>query len=100
MRAILAGSFGIVLLVGHAHAREFRYACADKSSFGVTFTNRAGGADVALLTFGPKEQVALPRAPSADGGRYADNGVEFWTKGKWASLSRPGRAPTTCRTMD
>jgi membrane-bound inhibitor of C-type lysozyme len=40
------------------------------------------------LTFAGKGgNVSLPQAPSADGGRYADSGVEFWIKGKTARLT-------------
>jgi membrane-bound inhibitor of C-type lysozyme len=34
--------------------------------------------------------------PSADGGRYADGGIEFWIKGKTAKFTRGG-AVTECR---
>jgi membrane-bound inhibitor of C-type lysozyme len=39
----------------------------------------------------------LPQVISADGGRYADNGVEFWIKGKNATLTRGGGSET-CST--
>jgi membrane-bound inhibitor of C-type lysozyme len=39
----------------------------------------------------------LPQVLSADGGRYANDGVEFWIKGRDATLTRDGRRQT-CST--
>jgi membrane-bound inhibitor of C-type lysozyme len=49
------------------------------------------------LTFETGETITLPQAMSADGGRYADKGVEFWIKGKNATLTRDGDSET-CST--
>jgi hypothetical protein len=58
--------------------------------------SRANGS-VRLTFAGKGGNVSLPQAPSADGGRYADGGMEFWIKGKTARLTRAG-AVTECKT--
>ena len=54
-----------------------------------------GNGRVALT--GPDGRVTLPQQPSADGGRYANNRMEFWIKGNGATLTREGRSET-CHT--
>jgi membrane-bound inhibitor of C-type lysozyme len=52
---------------------------------------------VALSFDGSGSKIILPQARSADGGRYAGNGFEFWIKGKAATLTRGG-AIENCTT--
>jgi membrane-bound inhibitor of C-type lysozyme len=54
---------------------------------------------VKLIYAGSSTERTLPQALSADGGRYMRGDVEFWIKGKGATLTRAGKA-TTCRTSD
>lgn len=42
-------------------------------------------------------EITLPQVMSADGGRYADDKMEFWIKGNEATLTRDG-ASQTCHT--
>jgi membrane-bound inhibitor of C-type lysozyme len=49
------------------------------------------------LTFRKGRSVVLPQVLSADGGRYADNAIEFWIKGNTARMTRAG-ATTECKT--
>jgi membrane-bound inhibitor of C-type lysozyme len=44
----------------------------------------------------PPHTMILPQIPSADGGRYARPGTEFWIKGRTARLTR-GTIVTECR---
>lgn len=60
------------------------------------FGARRGNGDCAL-TFETGKTIALPQVMSADGGRYADKGVEFWIKGKSATLN-PDGDNETCST--
>jgi membrane-bound inhibitor of C-type lysozyme len=50
---------------------------------------------VRLVYAGASTGTTLPQALSADGGRYVQGDVEFWIKGKGATLTRGGRS-TTC----
>jgi membrane-bound inhibitor of C-type lysozyme len=102
MTGRIAASLGAALLAvlagSAAHAEKARYRCIDGSSIAATFKNGAGGSGSVLLAFGGKTgTITLPQVPSADGGRYADDTIEFWIKGRGATLTRAGKA-TTCNT--
>jgi membrane-bound inhibitor of C-type lysozyme len=73
-----------------------RYRCADGSSVAATFDTPAAGLGQVTLATGGKVMV-LPQAMSADGGRYADDSVEFWVKGRGATFTRDGQ-PLSCQT--
>jgi membrane-bound inhibitor of C-type lysozyme len=99
----LATSFGVVLIilcVSHAAlAEQARYRCRDGSHIMATFDNGAsGGSGLVDLSFGKgMKTLTLPQVLSADGGRYAGQNIEFWVKGRGATLTRDGKA-TTCTT--
>jgi membrane-bound inhibitor of C-type lysozyme len=85
--------------VSSALATGATYRCADGTRARAVF-NDPGPAGTVRLTFaGKAEAVALPQAPSADGGRYADGTLEFWIKGKTARLTRAG-VTTDCTTRE
>jgi membrane-bound inhibitor of C-type lysozyme len=88
--AVMAG-----LPVSPAMADGVKYVCADKTELTASF--RSNPNSVALAFHGSDEQVTLPQVLSADGGRYAANGTEFWIKGNDASLTR-GEKRTTCKS--
>jgi membrane-bound inhibitor of C-type lysozyme len=71
------------------------YACADKSDLTATFHASPAVADIVFD--GSKEKVTLPQVLSADGGRYAAGEIEFWIKGRDATLTR-GQSKTTCKS--
>ena len=80
--------------------RPFRYTCADGTQLRATFSPPGIGTGSVRLAFaGSPAETTLPQALSADGGRYAQGDVEFWIKGKGATLTRGGRA-TACATGD
>jgi membrane-bound inhibitor of C-type lysozyme len=54
---------------------------------------------VKLVYAESSNEITLPQALSADGGRYTEGDIEFWIKGKGATLTRAGKS-TTCRTGD
>ncbi len=88
---------GLLLVMGSANAEAIRYACSDNTRLSVTFSSedvRPGTAR--LLIAGSSGDITLPQVPSADGGRYADGGTEFWIKGNTARLTRSGTDATTC----
>jgi membrane-bound inhibitor of C-type lysozyme len=77
-------------------AAPVRYTCADGTRVAATFSppgNAMGS--VKLAYAGSSSEITLPQAVSADGGRYAQGDVEFWIKGREATLTRAGIA-TTC----
>jgi membrane-bound inhibitor of C-type lysozyme len=86
----LAGSTGSAL------ATEAAYRCADGTAVRAVFSAPGATGSVRLTFAGSGESVMLPQARSADGGRYADPGTEFWIKGRTARLTRAGAA-TECK---
>jgi membrane-bound inhibitor of C-type lysozyme len=89
-----------IVLMGPASsalAAEAHYHCTDGTVLNAVFST-PGQAGSVQLTFARKaKSIALPQVLSADGGRYADGGMEFWIKGKTARLTRAGTA-TDCVT--
>lgn len=47
---------------------------------------------VVLRMAGAQGKITLPQVMSADGGRYANDRVEFWIKGRSATLVRGGHS--------
>jgi len=89
---------GLLLVMGSTNAEAIQYACSDNTELSVTFSSedvRPGTAR--LIIAGSPDATTLPQVPSADGGRYADGGMEFWIKGDSARLTRTGRDATTCQ---
>ena len=88
---------GLLLVTSPSQADEFRYTCDDGVQLSVTFSSEGSGPGSARLIFaGSSATIDLPQVLSADGGRYAQNGMEFWIKGNSARLTRSGSAATTC----
>ncbi|UGY10293.1 MliC family protein [Phyllobacterium pellucidum] len=80
-----------------ALAKDVKYKCADGSRLTASFTPPGDGFGTVDLVFsGSGDTYTLPQALSADGGRYADENTEFWTKGREAKLTRKGSS-TTCQ---
>ncbi|MPZ36923.1 MAG: hypothetical protein GEU95_02480 [Rhizobiales bacterium] len=57
----------------------------------------AGPGNVVLVVAGSNTKVTLPQVKSADGGRYANSDMEFWIRGKDATMTRAGRR-VTCQS--
>jgi membrane-bound inhibitor of C-type lysozyme len=80
--------------------KPVHYTCADGTKLQVTFSRpSASMGSVKLVYVGSRAETTLPQAISADGGRYTRGDVEFWIKGKRATLTRAGKA-TTCQSSD
>ena len=76
------------------------YTCADGTKLQATFSPPSTSiGSVKLVYAGSSTEMTLPQALSADGGRYTEGDIEFWTKGKGATLTRAGKS-TTCPTGD
>jgi membrane-bound inhibitor of C-type lysozyme len=81
-----------------AVAMEAKYQCSGGTRLTATFSapgDRPG--HVVLVLAGSSGAINLPQVVSADGGRYANDSVEFWIKGRNATLTRGGKSET-CRT--
>ena len=96
-RACVAGALSILAFAGQARATEARYACSGGAKLIARFSPPGTETGTVALTFETGETIALPQVMSADGGRYADKGVEFWIKGTKATLTRDGDSET-CTT--
>ncbi|WP_395665646.1 MliC family protein [Methylocella sp.] len=79
-----------------ALAVEARYLCDDGSKIAASFVGGIEAPGAVTLRFADGRTVTLAQAASADGGRYADAAMEFWSKGRGATLTREGHA-TSCR---
>lgn len=82
-------------LSGPASATEAQYKCSGGERPAARFVSASGaqGGSVTLI-FDAGREITLPQVMSADGGRYAGNGVEFWIKGRSATLTRNGVSET------
>jgi membrane-bound inhibitor of C-type lysozyme len=76
-----------------AFATTASYICEDKTQIVAAFSPpRVSPGSVSLTLDGAAEPVVLPQQLSADGGRYANDEIEFWIKGRDATFTRDGRA--------
>lgn len=84
-------SAAAVLAIGApAYAAEARYTCSGGDTFTADFPPPDAIKGVAKLSFGMGRELTLPQVMSADGGRYADGDIEFWIKGRSATLTMNG----------
>lgn len=91
-RIVLATIIASHACATHASATEARYSCDSGVTVDARFSPPAVPGGQVTLTFGDGQIVTLPQVMSADGGRYAAKGVEFWIKGRNATLSWGGRS--------
>jgi membrane-bound inhibitor of C-type lysozyme len=92
-----AGAVAILAFNGVANATEAHYECSGGTRLTARFSPPSVAKGRVALTFETGRKIILPQVMSADGGRYADNDVEFWIKGRNATLTRGGHAET-CST--
>jgi membrane-bound inhibitor of C-type lysozyme len=88
---LFANSVGAVL------AAATSYRCSGGTRLTADFSRPGVGSDRVVLGIANEGRITLPQKPSADGGRYANAGLEFWIKGNGATLTREGRSET-CQT--
>ena len=69
------------------------YTCSGGTSLTAIFSSPPPG-NVVLVIAGTDARITLPQVKSADGGRYANDEMEFWIRGKEATLTRAGRKET------
>jgi len=89
----------MLALAGPAAATEAHYTCSGEDRLAARFSPPDAAKGEVELTFrhGARE-VTLPQVMSADGGRYAGAGIEFWIKGRSATLTMKG-VKETCATQ-
>jgi membrane-bound inhibitor of C-type lysozyme len=82
---------------GVSHADKARYTCSGGTKLTAVFSGAPPApGSVKLSIAGTRGAITLPQVMSADGGRYAEGGTEFWIKGNAATLQRMGKSET-CR---
>jgi|HubBroStandDraft_2_1064218.scaffolds.fasta_scaffold807257_1 membrane-bound inhibitor of C-type lysozyme len=89
-RFALASAFGALVAAGPALAMQAHYTCSDGSRLSADFSPPDANKGEVKLTFGTGRELRLPQVLSADGGRYADADIEFWIKGRSATLTMKG----------
>jgi membrane-bound inhibitor of C-type lysozyme len=97
---IMATLYGVGAAAGviAQDTNPLHYTCADGTKLQATFSPPSGSMGLVRLVYsGSLSEVVLPQAVSADGGRYTKGDVEFWIKGRGATLTLAGKS-TTCRT--
>ena len=86
----------LTILPSVAMADE-HYLCDGNVHLTATFnTPKEGAGSVEIVFAGSNERIVLPQVLSADGGRYAAEGTEFWIKGSQATLTQRGKV-TACK---
>jgi membrane-bound inhibitor of C-type lysozyme len=94
----LVSAIATAAFTGPALATEARYTCSDGSKLTAQFSPPDTAKGSVALTFATGRELKLPQVLSADGGRYADADIEFWIKGRSATLTMKG-VKETCSTQ-
>lgn len=90
----LAGLALALVSASQAYAIEARYECSGGTRLTAQFSPPNTQTGSVTLTFDRGREIILPQVVSADGGRYAGEGIEFWIKGRSATLTRAGGSET------
>ncbi len=93
----LAAAVAILAFAGPAGAIEARYRCSVGAKLTANFSPPNAADGRVTLTFATGRRLTLPQVLSADGGRYANDDIEFWIKGQGAILTMNGERET-CST--
>jgi membrane-bound inhibitor of C-type lysozyme len=88
----------VLAIAGPAIATEARYTCSGGDTLTADFSPPGAAKGSVNLSFGMGREHTLPQIMSADGGRYANADMEFWIKGRSATLTRMG-VKETCSTQ-
>ncbi len=88
----------VVAVDGPAFATVAHYTCSGGGRISANFSPPDAAKGKVRLTFDTGRELILPQVLSADGGRYANADIEFWIKGRSATLTLNG-AKQTCSTQ-
>jgi membrane-bound inhibitor of C-type lysozyme len=97
-RFALLSAVALIPFAGPSFAIEAHYTCTGGGKLSANFLPPAAAKGEVKLTFDTGRELALPQVLSADGGRYAKAGNEFWIKGQSATLTMNG-VKETCSTQ-
>ena len=93
-----AGAVALLVFAGPALAAQAHYTCSGGGKLSANFSPPDANKGEVALTFGTGRELTLPQVLSADGGRYANGDIEFWIKGRTATLTMKG-VKETCETQ-
>ena len=94
-RAVTLAAFVAIASAIPALSADVSYTCSNGTSLTASFSPPGVSPGQAVLVVaGSKTKLTLPQVKSADGGRYANSDVEFWIRGKDATLTRGARRET------
>ena len=94
-RTIFAALVALVASATPALAVKASYTCTGGTRLSADFSPPGTSPGNVVLTIqGTSGKVTLPQVISADGGRYANESMEFWIKGKGGTLTRGGKSET------
>jgi len=97
-KTYVAVSAALIVTAAGAHATEAQYDCSGGTRLTAHFSPPSTAKGQVVLSFdGSGQKLTLPQVISADGGRYANDSIEFWIKGQSATLTRDGNKET-CNT--
>jgi membrane-bound inhibitor of C-type lysozyme len=96
-KSAFLGAIAILMSAGPGLAAEARYTCSGGGKLAARFSPPGSPKGEVALTFDTGRELNLPQVMSADGGRYANGGIEFWIKGRSATLTMNG-VKETCAT--
>jgi membrane-bound inhibitor of C-type lysozyme len=97
-KASALGAIAMLAFAGPAFATEAHYTCSGGGKLSANFSRSDAAKGEVKLTFDTRRELVLPQVLSADGGRYANAGIEFWIKGRSATLTLNG-VQETCSTQ-
>ena len=89
-KSALVSAVAILASAGPVLAAEGRYTCSGGGKLTARFSPPGSPKGEVALTFDKGRELTLPQILSADGGRYANGGIEFWIKGRSATLTMNG----------
>jgi membrane-bound inhibitor of C-type lysozyme len=87
----------ILAFAAPALAAQAHYTCSGGGKLSANFSPPDANKGEVTLTFDTGRELTLPQVLSADGGRYANADIEFWIKGRSATLTMKG-VQETCAT--
>jgi membrane-bound inhibitor of C-type lysozyme len=96
-KSALIAAVATLVSAGPALGTEAHYTCNGGGRLTAKFSPPGSRTGEVALTFDTGRELHLPQVLSADGGRYANGGIEFWIKGRSATLTMNG-VKKTCST--
>jgi len=84
----------VVGMAGGASATEATYSCDGGTRLKAVFSSPGASPAQVTLSISGASAIVLPQVMSADGGRYANQDVEFWIKGNSATFTHNGKVET------